>query len=123
MSSRAIAKQLGWKLSKGFQPCKSCAEAKAKQKNVPHKTAGSKAEKPNERLFHDLATVKPPPSLNMSIGKPVWQLLVDEATGMKFSSFHATKADIVEPTCVKLNKLAKIAGNIEHLSRIMQEIT
>ena len=34
---------------------------------------------------------------------------------MKFSSFHEKKSDIVEPTCVKLDKFANIAGSIGHL--------
>ena len=36
---------------------------------APNKTAGIKAKKSNERMFHDLATVKPPPSLDMSISE------------------------------------------------------
>ena len=71
--------------------CQSCAESKAKQKIVPKKTEGKKAEKPNGRLLSDIATVKAPKSLNIKVGKPQWHLLVDEATNMKFSSFHEKK--------------------------------
>ena len=42
-------------------------------------------------------------------------MLLDEAANMKFSSFQATKDGMVEPTCVKLSKLATIAGYIGHL--------
>jgi len=114
-ATRATAKHLGWELSKGAKPCQSCAESKAKQKIVPKKTEGTKAEKPNGRIFSDIATVKAPKSLKLVVARPQWHLMVDEATGMKFSAFYEKKNDIVEPTCVKLNKLADIAGKIEHL--------
>ena len=59
-ATRATAKYLGWELSRGAKSCQSCAKAKAKQKVVPKKTKGTKASRPNERLFHDLAMVKAP---------------------------------------------------------------
>ena len=64
----------------------------AKQKNVPKKTEGKKATKPNEGLFQDLATIKPPKSLDVTVTKPHWQLIVDERTNIEFSSYHETKA-------------------------------
>ena len=59
----------------------------------------------------DIATVM----LKIVVTKPQWHLMVDEATGMKFSAFFEKKNDIVEPTCIKLNKLAEIAGEVKHL--------
>ena len=82
---------------------------------MPKKTKGKKATRPNERLFQDLATVKAPKSLNVTVTRPHWQLLVDERTNMKFSSHHETKDGMVEPTCVKMSKLADIAGDITYL--------
>ena len=105
-ATRATAKHLGWELSRGAKPCQSCAEAKAKQKIMPKKTKGKKASRPNERLFQDLATVKAPKSLNVTVTRPHWQLLVDERTNMKFSSHHETKSGMVEewfPSCVTQN--------------------
>ena len=90
-------------------------QSKAKQNNVPKKTKGKKATRPNERLFQDLATVKAPKSLDMTVTMPHWQLLVDEWTNMKFSSHHETKSGMIEPTCVKMSKLADIAGDIAYL--------
>lgn len=58
--TRATAQYLGWNLSRGFKPCQNCAEAKAKQKNVPKESHGAKATEPNGRLYHDLAKVEAP---------------------------------------------------------------
>ena len=82
---------------------------------MPKKTKGKKASRPNERLFQDLATVKAPKSLDVAVTRPHWQLLVDERTNMKFSSHRETKSGMVEPTCVKISKLADIAGDIAYL--------
>jgi len=49
------------------------------------------------------------------VTRPHWQLLVDEQSNMKFLFHHETTSGMVDPTCVKLRKLADIAGNIAHL--------
>ena len=71
-NTRATAKHLGWELSKGAKPCQSCAKAKAKQKIVPKKTSGNKASRSNERLFQDLATVKAPKALKITVIRRHW---------------------------------------------------
>jgi len=114
-ATRATANHLGWELYHSAKPCQSCAEAKAKQKIVQKKTEAKKATRPNERLFQYLAMIKAPKSLDMTVTRPHWQLIVNERKTMKFSSHHETKAGMVEPTCVKLSKLADIAGGIAHL--------
>ena len=77
------AKHLGWgKLKDAGTKCQSCAKAKAKQKSVPQKRTITKATLPNERLYHDLTTVKAPSDVEKKVNKPVWQIIVDEATGM-----------------------------------------
>jgi len=110
-ATRATAEHLGWSLSRGNKPCQSCAEAKAKQRNVPQSTKGIKANKPNGRLYLDLAKLKAPNEEIKQSSKPNWCIVVDECTGMKFSSFHETKDAMVEPTCVLLNKLRHETGN------------
>ena len=60
-STRKTAKALGWTISRvAMQPCKECAVATAKQKNVPKKSSGEAATKANARWFDDIATVKAP---------------------------------------------------------------
>ena len=115
--TRATAKHLGWELSKSAKPRKSCAKAKAKQKIVLKRMSRKKASRPNERLFQDLATVKAPKALKITVTRPYWQMIVDERTNMKFLSHHETKDSMVEPTCVKLSKLANIAGKVAYLQQ------
>ena len=40
-----------------------------------------------------MATVKAPADVAGKVNKPNWQLIVHEATGMKFSTFHKNKDD------------------------------
>jgi hypothetical protein len=88
--TRATAKSMGWILSGGWNPCESCATAKAKQKNVPKESEHQAATKEENRIFLDIATVKKakdgPP-----VTKPNWRIMVDERTGMKFSDFFEAK--------------------------------
>ena len=39
--------------------------------------------------------------------RPKWCLIVDEKTGYKSTSFHATKKGMIEPTCEKLKNWEK----------------
>ena len=71
-ATRKTAKHLGWELTSGSKPCQSCAEAKAKQKNMVKSSSGGKAKAPNECLFHDLAIVKAPKDSEHKVTQPVW---------------------------------------------------
>ena len=64
----------------------------------------------NERVYHDLATVKAPSDVAEKVSKPVWQLLVDEATGLKFSTFHKTKDAILDDSSARLKAMERLAG-------------
>ena len=109
-ATQATAGYLGWTLMRGSAPCQSCAELKAKQKSVPKESEGEKATEPNGRVFQDLATVKAPEKSGIRVGRPNWQMIVDEHTEMKFSAHHETKSAIVEPTCRKFKKMEDLAG-------------
>ncbi len=39
------------------------------------------------------------------ISRKIWEIIADEATGKKWSSFHDSKSAMVEPTCELLNVL------------------
>ena len=57
--TRQTAAALGILITRGaLKTCKSCAIAKAKQKNVNDESEGEKAVKYNGRVYHDIATVK-----------------------------------------------------------------
>ena len=101
--TKKTARHLGWELTElGDDKCQSCAEGKAKQKNVPKVGNSERATVPNERLSQDIATVKARQGIEMKVSKPQWQNVVDEATGMIFPAFFKTKDAIVESTCEKL---------------------
>ena len=101
--TRLTAETLGWKIKPGcFVVCKACAEAKAKQTNVPKVTQHVKASKDNPRIFLDISTVKDRTG-KIDLTKPNWRIMVDERTGMKFSDFFTKKIDMVEATCKQLN--------------------
>ena len=85
------AKHLGWsKLKDSGKICQPCAEVKAKQKLVPQARRAPRLTILKERLYHELAAVQAPADVVEKVSKPNWQIIVDEATGMKFSSFHLT---------------------------------
>ena len=57
-ATREMASRLGWHILIGtMQPCKHCAIAEAKQKNVNNDASSKKAERPNERWSHNIATI------------------------------------------------------------------
>jgi hypothetical protein len=105
-STRATAKAFRWEIVRcSLQPSESCAEGKAKQKNVPKKSDHISAVNPGERLYLDISSVmgeKDGPKVNT---KRHWCIMVDEATNRKFSDFYQTKDGVVEPTLKKWSKL------------------
>ncbi len=57
--TRQMASHLGWIITRGpLGVCESCANAKARQKNVPKISTGEKATVINGRWFHDSSTLK-----------------------------------------------------------------
>ena len=87
-----------------MKPCKACADAKAKQKNLPTHGEHVPSKNSNERIFIDQATVKAPKALKVTVTKPNWRILVDERTQLKMSDFYETKDGMIEPTCEKFHK-------------------
>jgi len=105
---RKTAKHLGWTIRSGnMNPCTGCTAAKARQKNVPKHTGemsdNSTSEKTG-RYYMDIATVRKPDELNVTVSKPVWHIIVDERTQLKFSFFYTSKNAMIEPTCEWLKK-------------------
>ena len=81
-----------------MDPCDACAIAKARQKNLPTRVEVEKkvirtkvkANVPNGRIYLDLTTIKTTKLMKeqkISVSKPVWNSIVDEMTGMKFTDF------------------------------------
>ena len=70
-ATRAMALALGWHIRIGkMKPCEHFAIAKAKQKNVNKDASAKKAERPNERWSHGIATIKPPKKSGLIMARP-----------------------------------------------------
>ncbi len=107
-STRLSAKELGWEITWGtMKPCKHCACSKAKQKFVSKEATTEKSKKPCKRVYLDLSKITVPhdDGTESKTNKKNWRIMVDEATGKKWSSFHDSKSGMVEPTCKLLNVL------------------
>ena len=65
---------------------------------------------PNKRMYHNLATVKAPADVAEKVSKHNWQLIVDKATGLKISTFHNNKDDILDNTSAQLKVMERLAG-------------
>lgn len=99
---RFIAKYYGVKLTGKFEVCTHCAQAKARQANIPKEVPEEdKTEVPGERLHMDISSIK----ARSFGGAKYWLLIIDEATGFAFSYFLKRK-----------NETAQIVVNlIKHL--------
>ena len=61
-------------------------------------------------LYHYLSTVKAPAAVAEKVSNHNWQLIVDEAAGMKFTTFHKNKDDILDNTSAQLKAIERLAG-------------
>jgi hypothetical protein len=96
-------------------PCNACTIAKAKQKNVPKKSKHKAATKTDERrIFLDISSVKTNKE-GKKPTKPHWRIMVDERSTLKFSSFFATKNDMVKPTCKQLFRWQANGLGVQHI--------
>jgi len=110
--TRAVAKYYGVKLVGTFRACSACAEAKARQKNVPKVVAEDrKCNVIGERLHMDISSIK----ARSFGGAKYWLLVLDEATGYAFSFFLKRKSD-TPSTILKLVQDLKSEG--KHVKKI-----
>lgn len=106
--ARAVAKYYGIKLVGKFHTCSACAEAKARQSNVPKVVAEeSKCKTAGEKLHMDISSIK---SRSFG-GAKYWLLVIDEVTAYSFSFFLKRKSDTPD-TVIKLIKHLKSKGKI-----------
>jgi hypothetical protein len=85
--TKASAITLGWTICRGgWCRCVHCAKAKAKRKNIPKNTEHEKAAKPGGRIFTDITSIRKlkNDSKALFVSKPHMQILVDEATNIRF---------------------------------------
>ena len=106
-STRETAKALGIELTRhSFKPCVACGMGKAKQKNVRKSVEPETVPDVGERMHADISTIKRTVDTRAYV-KPNWFMLVDAATGIKFSTFWKTKNAFIEPTCAQLHRWMK----------------
>ena len=96
--TQAMTKALGMVVKRGaMRACAACGMGKSRQKNVP-KVSETIAPGVGGRLHADISTIRAKHE-QRSFVRPNWFMIVDAATGMKFSSFWTTKTGFIEPTC------------------------
>jgi hypothetical protein len=96
--SRQMASHLGWTITRGpLGMCESCANAKARQKNVPKIPTGEKVTVINGWWFHDSSTLKVHKGEKGS--SKIWDLTVDELTGIPLTGIYNKKNEFVESMC------------------------
>jgi hypothetical protein len=93
-----MASHLGWTITREFLGgCESCANAKAKQKSVPKISTREKATVINGWWFHDSSALKVHKGEKGS--SKIWDLTVDELTGIPFTGIYNKKNEFVESMC------------------------
>ena len=61
-------------------------------------------------MYHHLATVKAPTDVAEKVSKPNWQIIVEEATGVNFTTFCKNKDDILDNISAQLKAMERLAG-------------
>ncbi len=80
--------------------CQSCAIAKARQKNPNNKSEGTKAEKFNGQVYHNITTIKES-NKDKSLGcKTVWHIPAKETINFKQSTFFVYKSNMPKNMCL-----------------------
>ena len=84
-----------------FKPCVACGMGKAKQRNVP-KSVESSNPAVGEHIHANISTIRKKVDSKQYVC-PHWFMMVDAASGIKFSSFWKAKNEFVETACQVLH--------------------
>jgi hypothetical protein len=99
--TRQMASHLDWTITRGpLGVCESCANAKARQKNMPKISTGEQATVINGRWFHDSSTLIVHKGDKGS--NKIWALTVDELTGIPFTGIYNKKNEFIESMCQQI---------------------
>ncbi len=94
-TTQKTAAALNMQITRGsLKMCEPCAVAKARQMNVNSRSKGSKAEKFNGCMYHDIAIVKESNDDNKLGRKSVWHVIAEETVNFKMSKFFVTKSEM-----------------------------
>jgi hypothetical protein len=99
-TTQKMAAALNMQISMGsLKTCEPRAVAKARQMDVNSKSEGSKAEKFNGRMHHDIAIVKESNN-NKKLGhKSVWHVIAAKMVSFKASKFFVSKSKMTKYMC------------------------
>ena len=99
-TTRKTAGALDIQITRGsLKTCEPCAVVKAKQMNVNSKSKGTKADKFNGRVYHDIATVKETDNDKKLGCKSVWHVCIEETVLFKVSKFFVRKGNMTANMC------------------------
>ena len=109
---RTTADYMDIKLTGKLEPCKTCAQAKIRQANVPKKKEKQVPSRPGYRLFMDISSFK-----HESMGgKRHWLIVVDKFSDCSHSFFLKRKSDQIELFPIWINELkAKYGIDIKYI--------
>ncbi len=93
-----------------LKTCKSCAIAKAKQKNMNNESKGEKTNKYNGRVYHDIATVKESENDKSLSQRMVWHIMAKETVNFKRSRFFVVKSAMPKDMCAFMQQ-EKLRGH------------
>jgi hypothetical protein len=90
-----MASRMGWYIYIGKMiPCKQYDITKTRQKSVNKTSSTKKAERPCERLLHNIATIKALRKSGLVVARPNWHAMVDKYTEIKVAAFFTWKNNI-----------------------------
>jgi hypothetical protein len=93
-----------------------CAVAKARQLNVNSKSKGSKAEKFNGCVYHDIAIIKERDNDKILGRKSVWHVIVEETVNFKMCKFFVSKSKMPQYMCEYMES-EKVQGHSIAITR------
>jgi hypothetical protein len=110
-TTQKTAAALNMQITRGsLKMCKPCAVAKARQMNVNNKSKGSKAEKFNGHVYHDIAIVNKSNNDKKLGRKSVWHVIAEERVNFKTSKFFLSKSKMPKYMCEYM-KSEKVQGH------------
>jgi hypothetical protein len=99
--TRQIASHLRWTITRGsLGMCESCANAKARQKNVPEISTGEKAAVINGRWFQDNSTLKVHKGQKGTT--KIWNPKFDKLTGLPWTGIYNKKNEFIKRMCTPI---------------------
>ncbi len=116
-TTRRTAAALNMLITRGtLKTCESCVISKAKQKNLNQESEGTRANKFNGQVYHDIAMVKEDREDKKSGRKTVWHITAEETVNFKRSRFFVYKSEMTKDMCAFMQQ-EKTRGHLIEIIR------